>query len=430
MNWKEEYKKRLTTPEEAVKVVKSNDFIVLPVTIGEPPALLEALANRKDRLQNVRVMHMVSLRPHSFFKPEMAGHFIPESWFLCGAARKAVHAQGSVTPNHFRDCPRLLSEFMNVDVFMAAVSRVDDHGFASLNGGMSYCRGAQKNAKKIVLEINNNLPRTLGDCFIHISEADYIVENHIPVPQLPTPPLTKEDEIIGQYIADLIEDGSTIQLGIGGIPNAVAKFLTGKHDLGVHSEMFTDTMVDLYDQGVITGRRKTLHPRKSIFTFGAGSQKLYDWVDNNPFVEVYPVDYVNDPAVISKNYKQVAINAALEVDLTGQCASEGIGPWQYSGTGGQFDFTRGAFLSPGGKAFTALYSTAKDGKVSCITPMLNQGATVTTPRTETNYVVTEYGVAQLKGKNFKERTEVLINIAHPDFRGELRDQAKKLGFLK
>jgi acyl-CoA hydrolase len=273
------------------------------------------------------------------------------------------------------------------------------------------------------------MPRTRGDSLIHISEVDYIVESNSPIPELPIPPLTEEDRLIGSCIAELVEDGSTIQLGIGGMPNAVAQALMSKKNIGVHTEMITDGMVDLVEAGVINGFEKTIHPGKLIGSFAAGTRRLYDFLHENPMVEMYPVSYVNDPYVIGQNSKMVSINASLEVDLFGQCASESIGPVQYSATGGQSDFARGCLRSPGGKGFIALKSTAKKGTLSKIVPLLKQGSLVSCSRNDVDHIVTEYGVAKLRGKTARERALEIIAVAHPDFRQELREAARKMRLL-
>jgi acyl-CoA hydrolase len=284
-------------------------------------------------------------------------------------------------------------------------------------------------ADLVVLEINENLPWTLGDTQIHISEADYLVENHMPLVELPAIEPSEVEDAIGHYIADLIEDGSTIQLGIGGIPNAIAMSLFDKKDLGVHTEMFTDGMVDLFEAGVITGKYKTLWPNKLVGTFALGTQKLYDFIDNNIAVEFQQGKVTNDPYVIAKNYKMVSINTALQVDLLGQVCSQSLGSYHFSGTGGQLDTHRGAQMSEGGRGIIALRSTAKKGEISTIVPQLSRGAEVTVPSQDVDTIVTEHGVAELRGRNVKERAEALINIAHPDFRAELREEVERLGIV-
>ena len=306
---------------------------------------------------------------------------------------------------------------------------MDRHGYMSLGVAVDYTSTAARVANVLILEVNSHMPRTHGRSFIHISEATAVVENDNPLPELPTPAMRDEDEAIGKAIAEMVPNGATIQLGIGGVPNAVAQYLRDHEDLGIHSEMFTDSMVDLIEDGVANGVRKTLHPRKAVFTFAAGSERLYRFLDDNPYCEAHPVSYTNSPDVIAQNNELISVNAAIEIDLSGQCCAESIGPAQFSGTGGQADFVRGAFNSPDGKSFLALYSTAKGGEVSRIVPMLTLGAVVTTARQDVHYVVSEYGVAMLKGKSVSERARSLIGLAHPKFRDELTAAAKKLGYL-
>ena len=325
--------------------------------------------------------------------------------------------------------PRLLSEFIPIDVCIATVSPMDRHGYMSLGVSVDYTSTAARVAKILLLEVNEHMPRIHGRSFIHISEATAVVENDSPLPELPTPPLRPEDEVIGKLIAAHVPDGATVQLGIGGIPNAVAQYLGHHRDLGIHSEMFTDSMVDLIEDGVANGVRKTLHPQKAVFTFAAGSARTYEFLDDNPYCEAHPVSYTNNPEIVARNNQLISVNAAIEVDLTGQCCSESMGPVQFSGTGGQVDFVRGAFNSPGGKSFIAFYSTAKSGEVSRVVPTLTPGAAVTTPRQDVHYLVSEYGEALLKGKSVPERATAIIGLAHPKFRDGLTDEARKLGYL-
>jgi len=305
---------------------------------------------------------------------------------------------------------------------------MDRHGYMSLGTSVEYTSTAARVAKVLLLEVSEHMPRIHGRSFIHISEATAVVENHTPLPELPNPALRPEDEAIGGYIAEFVPDGATIQLGIGGIPNAVAQYLMQRKELGIHTEMFTDSMVDMIEDGIATGRKKTLHPQKAVFTFAGGSKRTYDFLDDNPHCETHPVSYTNDPATIARNNELMSVNAAIEVDLTGQCCAESIGHVQFSGTGGQADFVRGAFNSPGGKSFIALYSTAKSGEVSRIVPTLAPGAVVTTSRQDIHYLVTEHGVALLKGKSVAERAKAIIGLAHPKFRPWLTEEAGRLGY--
>ncbi|MCH8065228.1 MAG: acetyl-CoA hydrolase/transferase family protein [Chloroflexi bacterium] len=432
--WREEYQRKLTSPDEAVTLIPDGSSIVQPLIAGEPPAVLAAIAARA-RSGGFTSLTMRALLPFSATKatvldPDLKDVIRWDSLFVGGADRAAVaEGRAGFTPNFFHQVPRLLSEFIPVDVCIATVSPMDRHGYMSLGVAVDYTSTAARVANVLILEVNSHMPRTHGRSFIHISEATAVVENDNPLPELPTPAMRDEDEAIGKAIAEMVPNGATIQLGIGGVPNAVAQYLRDHEDLGIHSEMFTDSMVDLIEDGVANGVRKTLHPRKAVFTFAAGSERLYRFLDDNPYCEAHPVSYTNSPDVIAQNNELISVNAAIEIDLSGQCCAESIGPAQFSGTGGQADFVRGAFNSPDGKSFLALYSTAKGGEVSRIVPMLTLGAVVTTARQDVHYVVSEYGVAMLKGKSVSERARSLIGLAHPKFRDELTAAAKKLGYL-
>jgi acyl-CoA hydrolase len=355
-----------------------------------------------------------------------------DGWFFTPATRKA-HKNGNVSfiPNHLHLAAKKRIFHRKPNIFLGTGAPMDKHGYVSLSLSTTYEREMIEASDIVIIEINPQMPRTFGDSVIHINDIDYVIEADYPVPELEIVEPSEKDKIIGRYIADLIDDGSTIQLGIGGIPNAVAKELMHKKDLGIHTEMLTDGMVDLYNAGVITGRYKTLMPGKMVTTFVLGTKKLYDFVDDNPGVNVMRGSWVNDPYIIGQNYKMVSINTTIEIDLTGQCASESIGHTQFSGTGGQADTAIGAQNSVGGKSIIALYSTANvrvDGSderktISKIVPALTKGAAVSLSRNDVDYVVTEYGVASLRGTSIRERVKALINIAHPDFREELQRQA-------
>lgn len=431
--WRDEYQRKLTSPDEAVTLIPDGSSIVQPLIAGEPPAVLAAIAERA-RSGGFTSLTMRALLPFSATKatvldPDLKDVIRWDSLFVGGADRAAVaEGRAGFTPNFFHQVPRLLSEFIPVDVCIATVSPMDKHGYMSLGVAVDYTSTAARVAKVLILEVNSHMPRVHGRSFVHISEATAVVENDNPLPELPTPAMRDEDEAIGKAIAEMVPNGATIQLGIGGVPNAVAQYLRDHEDLGIHSEMFTDSMVDLIEDGVANGVRKTLHPRKAIFTFAAGSERMYRFLDDNPYCEAHPVSYTNSPDVIAQNNALISVNAAIEIDLSGQCCAESIGPAQFSGTGGQADFVRGAFNSPDGKSFLALYSTAKGGEVSRIVPMLTPGAVVTTARQDVHYVVSEYGVAMLKGKSVSERAKSLIGLAHPKFRDELTAAAKQLGY--
>ncbi|SMB99181.1 Acyl-CoA hydrolase [Thermanaeromonas toyohensis ToBE] len=428
VNYKEQYRRKLISIDEAVGMVTSNCSIAAAMAASAPPGLLGALGKRRDEVENVRVFSALLLREFDFFlDPSMKGHFILESWFY-GANERKGHELGTVSliPSHGRDWGPRKARFDPPDFFWGTACPMDRHGYFSLSLGVGYEKDLMAVAKTVILEINPNLPRTYGDTQVHISQVDYVVEYEAPLVEIQPIEPSEEERAIGSYIADLIEDGSTIQLGIGGIPNAIAKFLMNKKDLGVHTEMFTDGMVDLVEAGVITGRCKTLWPGKMVGNFALGTRKLYDFINENLAVEFQPGRVTNDPCIIARNYKMVSVNTALQVDLTGQVVSESLGHFQYSGTGGQTDTAIGAQMSPGGKSIIALRSTAKGGTISTIVPCLPEGAKVTLLRADVDYVVTEYGVAHLKARSIRERVKQLINIAHPDFRAELRDAAKRL----
>ncbi len=428
-NPKEIYQAKLLSPQEAVRYIKSGDNIVLPIGPGEPPALMNALMDRASELEGVVIHQMLPVRKSAYLSdPKMAPHIRHNSWFTSGLTRAGVNEGWmDFTPAHFSEIPALMSPA--VDVVMAIVSPMDKHGYFTLGLTVDYTVNAISKARLVLVEVNPNMPRTMGSGVVHVSEVSYVVEDTSPIPELPDPPITETDAAIGRHIADLIEDGSTVQIGIGGIPNAVAKLLVEKKDLGIHTEMITSSIVDLVEAGAVTGKKKTINPGKIIGNFAFGTRRLYDFVDDNPSVEIHSVAYTNNPYVIGQNYKMVSINSTLEVDFLGQCASESIGPKQFSATGGQSDFVKGANLSPGGKSFIALPSTAKDGKVSRIVPMLAQGAMVSTSKNDVDYVVTEFGAVRLRGKTARERALSLISIAHPDFRDELKDAARKMGLI-
>jgi len=370
---------------------------------------------------------MVPMGKAEYTMSGMEKHFKHNALFVGGSTREAISSgRADFTPCFFSKVPELFENGdLPVDVAIIQVSTPDKHGYCSFGVSVDYTKTAAKCAKVVIAQVNNKMPRTMGDSFIHVSEIDYIVEVSQPIIELKLPKIGDIEKAIGEYCASLIEDGSTLQLGIGAIPDAVLLFLKDKKDLGIHSEMISDGVVELVEKGVITNKAKTIHPGKIIVTFLMGTKKLYDFVDNNPMVEMYGVDYVNNPIIISKNNKMVCINSAIQVDIMGQVNAETIGLTQFSGTGGQVDFIRGAAMAANGKSIIAMPSTASKGKVSRITPLLDVGAAVTTLRNEIDYVVTEYGIAKLKGKTLRDRARSLINIAHPDFRTSLVDEWEK-----
>ncbi|MDO5039783.1 acetyl-CoA hydrolase/transferase family protein [Clostridium sp.] len=426
MDYSKQYKEKLITVDDALNLVKSNDEIVCSLGPCEPQGFLNKLHTIKDRAENVNVVTMLSLNKYIYNTDEsMKGHFFNESLFMGGPARNArKNGLGAYIPTHLRYSATKRLRYRKPNIFVGAATPMDKHGFFSLSLSLVYERENVEKADIVILEVNENLPRTHGDTQVHISEVNYIMENTIKVPELQPKEPSETDLVIGDYIASLVEDGSTIQLGIGGIPNAVAKSLMTKKDLGVHTEMITEGIVDLFDSGVITNSEKTLHKNKIIGTFALGTQKLYDFLDDNPCVELKSCSYVNDPYVIAKNKKMISINTALSVDLTGQCSSESFGFNQYSGTGGQSDTGIGAFMSEGGKSIIALHSTAKNGTISTISTGHAPGTAISYSRNDVDYVVTEYGIANLTGKSVRDRVKSLIKIAHPKFRDELTEFAK------
>jgi len=427
------YKQKLVTIPEAVALVRSHQTIGTGIAASEAPGLLTELGRQYERLADVTVWVCLPLRMYDYItKPEMAGHFFSENWFF-GAPDRAAHAQGrnSFLPAnlHAAGMNKLKANGGHVNIFFGTATPPDSRGYMSLSLGLVVEKDFMEAADLVVLEINENLPWTLGDTHVHISDVDYVVENHTVIPALPKVEPADWEKAIGGYIGDLIEDGSTIQLGIGGIPNAITPFLMERRGLGVHTEMYTDGMVDLYEAGVINGKNKTLWKDKMVGAFALGSKKLYDFVNNNLGVEFQRGRYTNNPAVIGQNYKMISVNTAIQVDINGQICSQSIGVQHYSGTGGQLDFHRGAQLSPGGRGIIALRSTAKDETVSTIVPILPPGAEITVPCHESDTIVTEYGVAELKGLCVKDRMEALIKIAHPKFRDFIREEAHRLGIV-
>ena len=431
MTWFDDYKKKKCSPEEAVAVVKSNDRVYISGNAATPFRLMEALAKRKDELQNVEITHVLLFGDDPLSKPEMVGHFRHNSLFVGPADRAAVNdGRADYIPVFLYEIPSLfLSGLLPLDVAFLHLSPPDEHGFMSLGVECLASKAATETAKIVVAQVNEKMPRTLGDSFIHISRVAKLAEVTDDLPELESVPFTEVEKKIGAHIAALVEDGSTLQLGIGGIPNAALKAMFNKRDLGIHTEMVSDSIIEAIEAGVITGAKKTLHPYKVVATFYLGSKKMYEFIDNNPTFETHPTNYTNHPVIIAQNEKLVAINSAIEVDITGQVCADSIGTRIYSGFGGQVDFIRGAAQSKGGKPIIALPSSAKNDTLSKIVPTLQLGAGVVTTRADVHYVVTEYGVANLHGKNLRERAKILINIAHPNFRPMLEQEAKKRKLL-
>lgn len=436
MNYPDTYKSRVLTPAEAVRKIKSNQRLFLTGNCSVPQKVLAALVEYAPELENVEICQALSIGPADYVDPKLEGSLRVNTMFVSANVRKAVHeGRADFTPVLLSEFPLLFkNKHLPLDAALIHVSPPDEHGFCSLGIEVGMTKSPAESAKIIIAEVNQQMPRTLGDAFIHMSRLTYMVPVDYDLPEL----LMSEgeaDEItdkIAAFIAEMIPDGATMQMGIGAIPDGVLKYLYEKRDLGIHTELFSDGVIGLVEAGVITGARKTIHSGKMIAGFILGSKKLYKWVDDNPLIELHKTEYVNDPFVIAQNERMVAINSAIEVDLTGQICADSIGPKIYSGVGGQLDFVYGASRSKGGVPIIALPSTTqlRDGRViSRITPMLNQGAGVVTTRNHIRYVVTEFGVAELYAKTIRQRAKALINIAHPDFREELTKKAKELNYI-
>lgn len=431
LDYKDEYRRKLMSADEAVQMIPDHCLVVTNVAVGHPVALINALVKRQDQIEDVELFYVVDLYDTDI------KNIHPESGLRVDLGYPVLHRQDLQqgkyyhSPIRFFHAGKAWREYRKVTATMHLVSPMDEHGYFCMGLGADYGLPAMQTAEKVLVQVSSTVPRSHGENFVHISQVDAIVEAEQQLFQMPDIPPNANEKLIGQYCAEFIQDGATIQLGIGGIPNAAAHELADKKDLGVHSEMACDTMRKLWEQGVITNRRKTLLPDRCVFTFAMGSQKLYDWINENRGIEFRSVEWVNDPYVIGQNDNMISINGALEVDLTGQACSESIGHLQHTHPGGQLDFVNGAHRSKGGRSLLAFESLAntKDGPVSRITWQLKPGAIVTTPRHDIDCVVTEYGVAELKARSIKERARQLIAIAHPDVRDELQFQARKLNLL-
>ncbi len=427
MKWIDSYNSKLCTADEAVKAIKSGMRVYVHPGCATPEVLLNAMCNNSEHLSNVEVFHILTLGISPYSDPKMEGRFRHNALFIGANVRKAVNeGRADYTPVFLGEVPALFYKgILQIDVSLINVSPPDKYGFCSYGTGVDTTKAATDVAKIVIAQINPNQPRSLGNSFIHIDKIDYCVEVDAPLNELKYEERLKSPEDqemyqqIGKHIASLIEDGSTLQTGIGAIPEAVMKHLFDKKDLGIHTEMFSDGVIKLVETGVINNEKKTLHPGKIIAGFVLGTKKLFDFIDNDPLMEFHPSDYTNDPFIIAQNDNMVAINSAIEIDLTGQICADSIGPVFYSGFGGQLDFIRGASRSKNGKPIIAIPSTAKNGKVSKIVPYLSQGAGVTTTRGDVHYVVTEYGIADLYGRTLLQRAKALIDVAHPDFRESL-----------
>lgn len=429
--YRDEYLRKLATPEEAVGRIRDGDTIVHGVTFAEPPALLAAIAARA-RAGDIDRISIYSFNPQrhaadTYLKPDVQDRIFARSWFLSPPARQLA-AVGLVQfiPCYLHQVPKFLRENMEVDVCVTTVSPMDAAGYFSFGTANDLTSTAARLAKTLIVEVNENMPRVFGDSLLHISEVDAVVENHVPMMEAVLPEPKEEDAVIGRLIAGIVPDQAVLQLGIGALPNAICPFLTGHKDLGIHSELFGPGMVDLILAGVITGRAKTLHPRRHIFSVSYGTRETFAFMNDNPSMASYPSDYVMDPAVIAKNDNMVAVNSIIQVDLTGQCNAEYLSGQMFSGTGGQLDFVRGAYAAKNGKSIMAFYSTAHHDTISRVVPRLDDNAAVTTPRSDVHWLCTEHGLVNLKNKSVGERAAAIISLAHPRFREELTREAEKM----
>ncbi|MBU1100874.1 MAG: 4-hydroxybutyrate CoA-transferase [Bacteroidetes bacterium] len=431
-SWLHKYKEKVVSADEAVKVIKSGDKLVIQPGCSCPNELVRAMVDRKDDLSEVEIYHILITGELPYVQPGMEKHFKHKAFFIGGNARQAVNeGRAEFIPIFLSEVTMLFKKgVLKANVAFIHVSPPDEHGFCSYGIDVGNIKTPAEKADIIIAQVNKEMPRALGNSFIHVNKIDYLVEHDTPLMELPQvdPNATKDQldiyDNIGHNIADLIEDGSTLQMGIGAIPDSVLKYLKNKKDIGIHTEMFSDGLIDLVTNGVVNGEKKTLHPGKIIAGFVLGTRRAYDFIDNNPIFEFHPQEYVNNPFIIAQNAKMVAINSAIEIDLTGQVCSDSIGTKFFSGIGGQVDFIRGAAHSEGGKPIIALPSTTKNHTISRIVPMLKPGAGVVTSRGDVHYVATEYGVAYLFGKTIQERARALISIAHPNFREELEKFAR------
>ena len=421
MGWKDIYQQRLMTAAKAVTRIKSGDRITLPDAAAEAKPIINALVENREAYSDVEICHMLSLGGAVYLKPEYQKHFRHNAQFVSQLSRETIRSgHGDLTPCYFSQIPNLWSRTLPLDVAVIHVSPPDEHGFCSLGVSVDYSLHAARAAKLVIAQVNNHMPRTLGESFVHVSEIDCIVEFDDPITELQPPKITAVEEAIGANCASLIRDGDCLQLGIGSIPDAVLLFLKEKKHLGIHTEMFSDGVVELAEAGVIDNSLKNLHNGKMIATFLMGTKKLYDFVHNNPMVSMYPATYTNDPYIAGKNDNLVSINSCIQVDFLGQVCSESIGTLQFSAVGGQVDFVRAAQISNGGRSIIAMPSTAVGGQVSRVVPFLDHGAVVTTSRCDVEYIVTEFGIANLRYHTVRDRARALIQIAHPKFREELK----------
>ena len=440
MNISSIYQSKLTTPDRAVAPIPSGSKLSMGMAMAEPPALLKALADRAEagRIEDLKVYYFESTRiaGETILRYELIDRIRPYCMFIAATERalikRGVEDGGrkviNYVPNNFHQTPRLLIDEIGIDTFVCTVSPMDRHGYFSFGTGNDYSTKVARAAKRLIVEVNQNMPRVYGaGAELHVSEVDAIVEHHVPLLELPIRAPTREDEVIGRTIAGLVSDGACLQMGVGALPNLVCAELKGRNDLGVHTEALNPGLVDLIRAGVVTNRRTAIDRGKTVFTFAMGQKAMYDFLNDNPAVESAPVDYVNDPHIIAQNDNVISINATVQIDLTGACNSEHMLGHQYSASGGQLDFVRGAYASKGGQSIIAATSTAAKGKVSRIVARLD--GPVTTPRIDTHYIVTEFGAVNLKGRSSTERAHALIALAHPEFRDELTASARKLNLI-
>lgn len=428
MHWKEHYQSRIIDAEEAARMIKSGDKVAVGHACGSPEILLDAMVARAAELENVEISHMVAMGKAEYCQPQYARSFRHNAIFVGATSRQAVaEGRADYTPRFFVEIPSLFTEGpLCPDVALITVSPPDKQGYVSLGISVDYTKDAARVARLTIAEVNPNMPRTGGDAYLPVSEIDYFVPTDRPMLEIQPPTIGEVEKAIGSHVASLIKDGDCLQLGIGAIPDAVLTFLGEKNDLGIHSEMISDGVMGLVEAGVVTCRRKNFHPHKIVLTFAMGTAKFYEWLSDNSMIEMYPATFTNDPFVIAQNDNMVSVNSAISVDLMGQVAADAMGTKQFSGVGGQVDFVRGAARSKGGRSIIAMPATAAKGKVSRIVAGLERGQAVTTSRNDVDYIVTEFGVAHLKGRTLRERAEALIGICAPAFREGLREEYREL----
>ena len=433
MDYQALYQSKCVSAREIADHVTDNYRIVMDLALAEPKAIVDAICRKvkEEDIRGVQIEGGVEVYPYGYFTdPDLIGKIKYVSWFSNPFARNLVNKGiADIWPSNYRDGPRLTEGFLAFDAVVITVSPMDEHGYFSFGVTGSQAEAFMKASKHTFLEVNPNMPRALHGPIVHISQVDLVCENEFPLVELPQSPPTENTRKIAGFIAEEIGDGACLQLGIGAIPDAVGMELKDKKHLGIHTEMFTSSMVDLIECGAVDNSRKKICPGRSVATFAFGAQKVYQYINNNPAVYILPVDYVNDPYVIGQNDNMACINSAVEVDFYGQVCAESSGSYHISGSGGQPDYIRGALQSKGGKSFIAFESTAKEGTVSKINPTLKTGAIVTSSKNEVDYVVTEYGIARLRGKTIGQRAKALISIAHPKFREEMTWQAKKMNLM-